>query len=63
VAILGRFEWDDAKGAASVSKHGMAFELALPVFEDGNSIDMPAANGNDQARWRRVGMLFGKAVV
>ena len=29
-----RFEWDDAKGAANVGKHGVSFEEAASVFFD-----------------------------
>lgn len=28
------FEWDEAKNASNIEKHGIAFEKALIVFED-----------------------------
>ncbi|HSU83798.1 MAG TPA: BrnT family toxin [Thermoanaerobaculia bacterium] len=28
------FEWDDAKAASNLSKHGVSFEEALTVFDD-----------------------------
>jgi uncharacterized protein len=28
------FEWDDAKAAANLAKHGVAFDEALTVFDD-----------------------------
>lgn len=30
----GEFEWDDAKAAANVRKHGITFEAATQVFVD-----------------------------
>jgi len=29
-----RFEWDPEKAAANLTKHGVSFEEALPVFSD-----------------------------
>lgn len=28
------FEWDDAKAAANLTKHGVSFEQAITVFDD-----------------------------
>ena len=28
------FEWDEAKNASDIEKHGLAFEKALIIFED-----------------------------
>lgn len=28
----GTFEWDDAKNAANIAKHGVGFELAASIF-------------------------------
>jgi len=33
-----QFEWDDAKAAANVRKHGVSFEEAITVFGDPNAI-------------------------
>ena len=30
----GRFEWDDEKAAANLSKHGVAFHEAIMAFRD-----------------------------
>jgi uncharacterized DUF497 family protein len=32
--IKGEFEWEDAKEASNISKHGIAFEEAASVFAD-----------------------------
>lgn len=32
--VRGDFEWDEAKAAANVRKHGITFEEAATVFED-----------------------------
>jgi len=31
-----RFEWDAAKAAANLRKHGVGFELAMRVYEQEN---------------------------
>jgi len=33
------FEWDEEKGAANVSKHGVSFEEAKTVFGDSLYVD------------------------
>jgi hypothetical protein len=32
--VYGNFEWDDAKAATNVAKHGVSFEEASTVFAD-----------------------------
>ena len=32
--IHGRFEWDKAKEALNIKKHGISFEEILPMFDD-----------------------------
>jgi uncharacterized DUF497 family protein len=32
--VRGDFEWDDAKAAANMLKHGVSFEEAITAFED-----------------------------
>lgn len=34
-----RFEWDDAKAAANLRKHGVSFEEAAEVFYDPYALD------------------------
>jgi uncharacterized DUF497 family protein len=39
--ISGDFEWDDAKAATNLAKHGVAFDEAVTVFDDPDALDMP----------------------
>ena len=39
--VFGDFEWDSAKAAANVPKHGVTFEEATTAFDDPNAIDAP----------------------
>jgi uncharacterized DUF497 family protein len=32
--VRGDFEWDDAKAASNLLKHGVSFEEAITAFED-----------------------------
>jgi uncharacterized DUF497 family protein len=36
---LDEFEWDDAKAAANLAKHGVSFEQARDAFDDPFAID------------------------
>jgi len=58
-----RFEWDEAKAAANLSKHGVRFEVASGVFRDPACLTEPS--GEDRyggARWRSVGWTDGRLV-
>lgn len=35
------FEWDHAKAAANLAKHGLSFELAATAFGDPRSLTIP----------------------
>ena len=37
--IADEFEWDDAKAAANLAKHGVSFEQAGDAFDDPFAID------------------------
>ncbi len=52
------FEWDPAKAAANLRKHGVPFEDAAEVFLDPNrveSYDGREAYGED--RWKTIGVV------
>jgi len=34
-----KFDWDDAKAAAHLEKHGVSFEEAVTIFADRNALD------------------------
>jgi len=35
--MTARFEWDEAKNAGNIQKHGVSFEEAKTAFYDGNA--------------------------
>jgi uncharacterized DUF497 family protein len=41
------FEWDEAKAAANVRKHGVSFEEAITIFGDPNAITIADAEHAD----------------
>ena len=52
------FEWDEAKAASNVAKHGVPFPYAARVFLDANAIDLDATRTDDgEVRRKRVGMI------
>ena len=51
-----RFEWDDAKAAANLRKHGVGFEEAAEVFDDPNLVENEdASHSYDEARFVIIG--------
>jgi uncharacterized DUF497 family protein len=44
-----QFEWDEAKAAANLRKHGVAFELARTVFGDPRILTIA------EERWFSIG--------
>lgn len=57
------FEWDEAKAAANVAKHGLPFEEAVAVFADAARADFDASHAEDgEARRKVVGSLEGRLV-
>ncbi|MEO6331589.1 MAG: BrnT family toxin, partial [Gemmatimonadaceae bacterium] len=43
-----RFEWDPAKAAANLKKHGVGFEEAQTVFEDEEALLMADPDHSDE---------------
>ena len=51
------FEWNDAKAAANMRKHGVSFRAARLVFCDGNLLEEPDdLVGYGEERWKAVGL-------
>jgi len=55
-----RFEWDDAKARANLSKHEVSFEVARRVFDDPAAIDeLDESEAHGELRFVTVGMVAG----
>jgi uncharacterized DUF497 family protein len=55
------FDWDDAKAAANLIKHGVPFAYAARVFLDPDLIDFDATRPEDgEVRRKAVGMIEGR---
>jgi uncharacterized protein len=53
------FEWDTAKAAANLRKHGVAFEDAVRVFADPAYVSDVERIENGELRWQSIGMVDG----
>lgn len=52
-----QFEWDEAKNAANIKKHGIPFETATKVFLDENRIDIyDEAHSVEEDRYITIGL-------
>lgn len=54
-----RFEWDAAKAAANLRKHGVSFELAVRVFFDPLARSCQDRIEGAEPRWRTLGTVDG----
>lgn len=50
-----RFEWDDAKAASNLAKHGVSFEDACAVFDDPSAIGEADPGVHREVRLRTIG--------
>lgn len=58
------FEWDDAKAAINVKKHGVSFEEARTVFEDAFAITVLDVDHTDsEERFATIGMSLVSRVL
>ena len=54
-----RFEWDAAKAAANLQKHGVSFETAMRAFFDPFALtEQDRVEGGEQ-RWQTLGLVEG----
>jgi uncharacterized DUF497 family protein len=56
--IRGSYEWDDAKAADNVQKHGVSFDEAVTVLADPNVAIVEAASESDEDRYAAIGFSF-----
>jgi uncharacterized DUF497 family protein len=60
----GDFDWDDAKAASNLAKHGVSFEQAREAFDDPFAIDF-VDDREDYGEHRLIllGMVEGRLLV
>lgn len=55
------FEWDDAKAASNLAKHGVPFAYATRVFLDPQAIDIDVSRfGDGETRRKVIGAIEGR---
>lgn len=54
-----RFEWDPAKAAGNLRKHGVGFEVALRVFADPFALMVEDRIEGGEWRWQTLGVVEG----
>lgn len=50
------FEWDDAKAASNLRKHGVRFEDAIEIFDDPAAVEREGTTVGDEVRLKRTGL-------
>ena len=58
-----RFEWDEAKNAASIRKHGIDFSDAIEVFDHPMLTMIDDGEDYGEERWLGVGLMQGRTIV
>ncbi len=57
-----RFEWDDAKAAQNLAKHGISFEEARLVFRDLHAVEVDEDQlGYGERRFNMIGLRVASA--
>jgi uncharacterized DUF497 family protein len=51
------FEWDPAKAASNLEKHGVGFELAQEVWHDPLYVILPDRVVDGEQRWHAIGLV------
>jgi hypothetical protein len=46
--VYGDFEWDDAKAATNLTKHGISFEEAVTAVVDPNAVFLADGSGSEE---------------
>jgi uncharacterized protein len=52
------FEWDAAKAASNIEKHGVDFEAAIRIFEEGPVLVIRSERAGEE-RWKAIGVVAG----
>jgi len=62
--MSGGFEWDPFKAAANLRKHGVSFDEAITVFDDGFGLLKPDTDHSDgEDRFLLIGMSEGARIL
>ncbi|KPF80453.1 hypothetical protein IP78_07070 [Brevundimonas sp. AAP58] len=51
------FGWDPEKARSNLVKHGIAFDVAIKVFDDPKALSVPDRIVDGEERWRTVGRI------
>lgn len=55
--------WDPEKDRLNQRKHGIAFEVAIQVFNDPLAFSEQDRHENGEERWQTVGMINGVTII
>ena len=58
-----RFEWDPAKAAANLRKHGISFDIAIRAFADPFALSHQTGIEHGELRWQTLGVVEGHLLV
>ena len=59
-----QFDWDDAKGASNLQKHGVSLELASSIFNDPRILTIADLEHSDkEERWFSIGLATSGALL
>jgi len=57
------FEWDPAKAASDLRKHGVSFEIAMRAFADPFALTEQDRIEGGERRWQTLGMVEGRVLL
>jgi hypothetical protein len=57
------FEWDPAKAASNLTKHGIDFDDAIAVFDDPRILSVVDPRSHGETRYRAIGTVKGRMLL
>jgi len=60
--VRGSYEWDEAKAASNLEKHGVSFEEAASALEDPNAAYIDASTSSEE-RFAAIGLSAAARVL
>jgi uncharacterized DUF497 family protein len=64
MAVNREFEWDSAKAASNLAKHGVSFEAAARLFAASAFVDVDASQpGAGEIRRKAIGVIDGRVFI
>jgi uncharacterized DUF497 family protein len=64
ISDCGRFEWDEDKNILNIEKHGLSFDMVIPLFDDPYELEYyDEEHSEDEDRFFAIGNISDDDIV